>query len=1412
VAGNNGSDVRGSYSGSSNLIGGNPLLSPLGNYGGPTLTMALLPGSPASGKGASGAGVPLTDQRGVTRYDRIDIGAFQSQGFSLVPVVSSTPQSAVSGKPFANSLVVTVRANDPVEPVDGGVITFAAPASGASATLTSTTPTIADGQTSVIATANSTTGQYFVTASVDLAITVGFALTNTASVGSDPSTFMVTKTADDGSMGTLRWAIDQADESNQADTIDFSSYFDTPRTITLIGGPLALTDTATITIDGPGANLLTVSGNNASRVFDISAGSAALSGLTISGGNADKGGGLLNSGGTLTLTNCTISGDAATVQGGGIATRFGGTTTLYDCLVSSDTAPAGGGVFNSQSTLSLVNATLIGNSATTQGGALYNSGGATTLTNCTVSANSATTGGGVFSSGAGATLKLTNTIVAGQTAGGNISGSYTGSNNLIGGNPLLASLGDYGGPTFTMPLLLGSAAIGGGTSTGAPLFDQRDFPRGRSVDIGAFQTQGALVVNTRVDGTGSPAGDLSLRQAVNLANVLPTADTITFAQGFFTSPATITLTAGPLVLTDTATTTITGPGAYLLSINGNKAGEVFDIKGGSAALSGLTITGGSGDSGGGLRNEGGTVSLTDCAINGNAATGQGGGVYDSGGTLSLSGCTLSNNTAPTGAGLAGSGSALSLVNTTISGNTAIGEGGGLYLKLSSATLTNDTVSANSATTGGGLVNAGNTATVTLTNTIIAGQTAGGDVTGNYTGSNDLVGGNPLLGKLFDYGGPTLTMPPLPGSPAIGKGTDGNGVPPTDQRGSARGGSIDIGAFQSQSALVVNVTTDGPGSGLGQLDLRQAINLANIQPGTNTVTFSPSLFGTTPRTITLTEGEIGLGAAGSPVVDGPGASLLTINGNGASRVFLANATAAALSDLTITGGNADGGGGLLEVGGTLSLTGCNVVGNNSTGTYPVGGGLDIQGGTSALSDCTISGNTAGQGAGLFVEYGTATVTGCTISGNAASQGYGGGVWDESGTVSLTNTTISGNTALNGGGLSSGSSQSGMTLMNVTVAGNSASSGGGIFVQEGGVAATNAIVAGNNGGDVAGGFAGGSNNLVGGNPLLAPLGNYGGPTATMALLPGSPTIGGGTGAPAFDQRGEPRFGHVDIGAFQSQGFTLKPVAGSTPQSAVAGKPFANSLAVTVTANNPIEPVNGGIVSFVVTPVDGASATLSAATATIAGGMASVTATANTTSGEYPVSATATGAPANGFILTNTAAPGSTITPEPGAVQDVNSLASLRAAIAYADSHPGPETIIFDPAVFGKSPHTIVLTGGPLVLTDPATVTIMGPGADLLTLSGGEKSRVFDVEGGSLGLEGLTITGGRADRGGGILNDGGSVALDDIVLRGNRARMGGGLYNDGAMTLTNVVMRGNTARVGSEVFNTRAATLFWRRSRAR
>jgi hypothetical protein len=108
---------------------------------------------------------------------------------------------------------------------------------------------------------------------------------------------------------------------------------------------------------------------------------------------------------------------------------------------------------------------------------------------------------------------------------------------------------------------------------------------------------------------------------------------------------------------------------------------------------------------------------------------------------------------------------------------------------------------------------------------------------------------------------------------------------------------------------------------------------------------------------------------------------------------------------------------------------------------------------------------------------------------------------------------------------------------------------------------------------------------------------------------------------------------MGAFESQGFTLKPAAGSTPQTATIGATFAHPLAVTVRANNPVEPVEGGVITFTVNPAaHGASAALSATSAVISGGRASVTAAANCVGGAYTVTASTSGTAPVDFDLVN------------------------------------------------------------------------------------------------------------------------------------------------------------------------------------
>ena len=130
-----------------------------------------------------------------------------------------------------------------------------------------------------------------------------------------PSTYSVTSTTDPSTItpGTLRWAIEQANSATSPSTIDFD-LGSSPQTITLTQGQLELTNTAdSITIDGPGISQVSISGHNASRVFQIDAGvTATISGLTITAGfSTGDGGGVLIAGGNVLMADVAVTNNEA---------------------------------------------------------------------------------------------------------------------------------------------------------------------------------------------------------------------------------------------------------------------------------------------------------------------------------------------------------------------------------------------------------------------------------------------------------------------------------------------------------------------------------------------------------------------------------------------------------------------------------------------------------------------------------------------------------------------------------------------------------------------------------------------------------------------------------------------------------------------------------------------------------------------------------------------------------------------------------------------------------------------------------------------------------------------------------------------------------------------------------------------
>ncbi len=164
------------------LINTDPLLAPLADNGGPTLTQALLPGSPAIDAGIALPGIE-TDQRGIPRPQGTapDIGAFESRGFTL-NITSGDGQSTPAASAFLQPLVVTI-ASPFGEPTTGGQVRFIAPTAGASALLSlGSAPIDSVGQAEVTAVANAIGGTYAVNARTAGAPdeTVAFTLTNLA--------------------------------------------------------------------------------------------------------------------------------------------------------------------------------------------------------------------------------------------------------------------------------------------------------------------------------------------------------------------------------------------------------------------------------------------------------------------------------------------------------------------------------------------------------------------------------------------------------------------------------------------------------------------------------------------------------------------------------------------------------------------------------------------------------------------------------------------------------------------------------------------------------------------------------------------------------------------------------------------------------------------------------------------------------------------------------------------------------------------------------------------------------------------------------------------------------------------------------------------------------------------------------
>ncbi|MHC4641888.1 MAG: outer membrane protein assembly factor BamB family protein [Planctomycetota bacterium] len=190
--------------------------------------------------------------------------------------------------------------------------------------------------------------------------------------------------------------------------------------------------------------------NNAENAYHVvrGGGDTIIDGFTITGGNAnglspdDRGGGMYNSSGQPTVTNCTFSGNVTGYNGGGMYNYYSN-AALTNCTFSGNVASSnGGGMYNTSSNPILTNSRFSGNSAE-YGGGMYNSSGQPTVNNCTFSGNYSNRGGGIYN--AVSRLMLTNCTLSGNVASSYGGGMYNSSSDTILTNCILWGNTDIGG-------------------------------------------------------------------------------------------------------------------------------------------------------------------------------------------------------------------------------------------------------------------------------------------------------------------------------------------------------------------------------------------------------------------------------------------------------------------------------------------------------------------------------------------------------------------------------------------------------------------------------------------------------------------------------------------------------------------------------------------------------------------------------------------------------------------------------------------------------------------------------------------------------------------------------------------------------------------------------------------------------
>jgi uncharacterized repeat protein (TIGR01451 family) len=1051
-------------------------------------------------------------------------------------------------------------------------------------------------------------------------------------------TWQVTNTSNDPTVsGSLPWAVVQANHDS-GDTISFSTL---PNGSDIyLAGPLDIQSNVTIT--GLGRTNLTIDGGSTSNIFTVESGvTATITGLTLADGNASgNGGAILNSGdlnldgcvflnniaggsggaiynaGALEVTNTTFSGDKATgnvagnggggiynvnfatiltssftnegaLDGGGLYNT--GTVTVSDSTFTLDAASGtvlGGGAMYNDGIASIFNSTLFANTAVNGGGGGVDNDtdGFLTIVNSTLTQNKAFNGGGIATEPGVSDATIYNTIVDGNLLS-NASGTFADISGSLDANP--------GADNYDVQPSSNNL-IGTGGSGGALASNNNQLNVANPGLASALSTSPGSPTATIALMSKSPAIDRGSNSFAFDPDLQPL---MTDQRGYYrVDNGTVDIGAYEYNAPAAPTTLMVNTGQDFINytpgfLSLRQAVGFADFVDGSSSISfdstvftgatppQIVLTNGTIE----FTNPTGTVTLNGISPGESLVTISGNDSssifkFDFGATVNLSYLTLTDAMNAFGNGGAiGVDGTLTINSVAFTGNTG-GNGGAIYDN-GTVTLTGASFTSNDAQIGGAVYDNGESFLSDNDSTYVnnAAQSGGGALynsgTATITGDDFSINQAPNGAAVYNAGGSTIYI---------------NGGQMSGDEAASQGGGIFNKGNVYANAVVI--TGEGAADGAGVYNNEGNITLTSV-----TVTMS------------------------------------TASGAGGGIFNTGNLSVVSSLVTYDAAGGGDGGGLSNEGGGNVNIVTTTFDHDTASGGSAGGGAIYNNGSGLVIESSTFSNDTVGgslSGGGIYNDVtDSLEIENSTFAGDSAPDGLGGGLFNKGQFIGA-NDTFARNTASQGGGLYAATAIGGFnTIYNTIVACNIAGDGSpNVGGELGAASAYNLVGVGGYGGLSA------TNNQLGvAHPLLSALGNYGGVVQTICPLPGSTAIDGGGDSFAVDStdktlatdaRGLPRFEGeaVDIGADETGGYKLVAAANSSPQSALTNNAFANPLAVTITANNGDDRVEGGVIYFTA-PSSGASAVLSPQDyATISGGAASVSAAANNLVGTYNVVASA------------------------------------------------------------------------------------------------------------------------------------------------------------------------------------------------